>query len=138
MPPTAKDSPSSLHERRVSDIPVSSGSPGGLGWRLPSAIEGGGTLSWLVHLTSAGSLAEAPKRCVAAEFATLEWVAWYNHQRSHSALLAGRGHYTAPADHETNHCRQQSTATPAVTQQPGVIHERDSRGAACWLDWGVT
>ena len=52
------------------------------------------------------------------EFATLEWVDWYNHRRSHSALHARRGHYTTPAQHETDYYRQQSTATPAVTQQP--------------------
>ncbi len=52
------------------------------------------------------------------EFATLEWVDWYNHRRSHSALIAGRGNYTTPAEHETTYYRQHSTATPAVTQQP--------------------
>ncbi len=52
------------------------------------------------------------------EFATLEYVDWYNHRRSHSALLAGRGNYTTPADHETAYYRQTVTATPAVTQQP--------------------
>ena len=52
------------------------------------------------------------------EFATLEYTDWYNHRRSHSALLAGRGSYTTPADHETAYYRQPSTATPAVTQQP--------------------
>ncbi len=52
------------------------------------------------------------------EFATLEWVDWYNHRRSHSTLLAGRGNYTTPADHETAYYRQTVTANPAVTQQP--------------------
>ena len=52
------------------------------------------------------------------EFATLEWVDWYNHRRSHSQLLEHRYAYTTPADHETAYYRQQSTATPAVTQQP--------------------
>ena len=52
------------------------------------------------------------------EFATLEYVDWYNHRRSHSALLPGRGNYTTPAEHETAYYRQTVTATPAVTQQP--------------------
>ncbi len=52
------------------------------------------------------------------EFATLEYIDWYNHRRSHSALLAGRGNYTTPAEHETAYYRQTVTATPAVTQQP--------------------
>lgn len=52
------------------------------------------------------------------EFATLEYVDWYNHRRSHSALIAGRGNYTTPAAHETAYYRQPVTATPAVTQQP--------------------
>ena len=52
------------------------------------------------------------------EFATLEYIDWYNHRRSHSALLPGRGNYTTPAEHETAYYRQTVTATPAVTQQP--------------------
>ena len=62
------------------------------------------------------------------EFATLEYVDWYNHRRSHGQLLPGRRTYTTPADHETAYYRQTVTATPAVTQQPeplpnpGVIH----------------
>ena len=52
------------------------------------------------------------------EFAILEYIDWYNHRRSHSALHAGRGNYTTPAEHETAHYRQTVTATPAVTQQP--------------------
>ena len=63
------------------------------------------------------------------EFATLEYTDWYNHRRSHSALLAGRGNYTTPADHETAYYRQQSTATPAVTQQPkSLLNSEDVRG----------
>ncbi len=57
------------------------------------------------------------------EFATLEYVDWYNHRRSHSALLAGRGNYTTPADHETAYYRQTVTATPAVTQQPEPLQD---------------
>lgn len=52
------------------------------------------------------------------EFATLEWVDWHNHRRSHSQLLERRHAYTTPAEHETAYYRQQSTATPTVTQQP--------------------
>lgn len=52
------------------------------------------------------------------EFATLEWVDWYNHRRSHSQLLEPRYAYITPVEHETAYYRQQSTATPAVTQQP--------------------
>ena len=52
------------------------------------------------------------------EYATLEYLDWYNHRRSHSTLLAGRGNYTTPADHETAYYRQTVTANPAVTQQP--------------------
>ena len=52
------------------------------------------------------------------EFATLEYVDWYNHRRSHSQLLEHRYAYTTPAEHETAYYRQHSTATPAVTQQP--------------------
>ena len=52
------------------------------------------------------------------EFATLEYIDWYNHRPSHSALHAGRGNYTTPAEHETAYYRQTVTATPAVTQQP--------------------
>ena len=52
------------------------------------------------------------------EFATLEYTDWYNHRRSHGTLLAGRGNYTTPAEHETVYYRQTVTANPAVTQQP--------------------
>ena len=51
------------------------------------------------------------------EFAALEWVDWYNHRRSHSALLEGRYAYTTPADHENAYYSQHVTASPAETQQ---------------------
>ena len=51
------------------------------------------------------------------ELATLEWVDWYNHRRSHSQLLKGRYAYTTPADHETDYYRQHVTANTAATQQ---------------------
>ena len=50
------------------------------------------------------------------EFATLEYIDWYNHRRSHSQLLPGRYTYTTPADHETAYYHN-TTATPAVAQQ---------------------
>ena len=50
------------------------------------------------------------------EFATLEYINWYNHRRSHSQLLEGRYTYTTPADHEAAY-NHNVTATPAVTQQ---------------------
>jgi putative transposase len=50
------------------------------------------------------------------EFATLEYIDWYNHRRSHSQLLPGRYTYTTPADHETAYY-QNTTAAPAVAQQ---------------------
>ena len=46
------------------------------------------------------------------EFATFEHTDWHNHRRSHSALHAGRGSYTTPADHETAYHRQHSTGHP--------------------------
>ncbi len=67
------------------------------------------------------------------EFATLEYVDWYNHRRSHSALLAGRGNYTTPAEHQTAYYRQTVTATPAVTQQPeSLLNSEDVCG-----EWAV-
>ncbi len=50
------------------------------------------------------------------EFATLEYVDWYNHRRSHSQLLPGRYTYTTPADCETAYY-QNTTAATAVAQQ---------------------
>ena len=51
------------------------------------------------------------------EFATLEWVDWYNHRRSHGELLDRRYAYTTPADHENAYYRQHVPADPARTQQ---------------------
>ncbi len=51
------------------------------------------------------------------EFATLEYVDWYNHRRSHSQLLAGRYKYTTPAEHENTHYNQNPTAKPADTHK---------------------
>ena len=63
------------------------------------------------------------------EFANLEYVDWYNHRRSHSALLTGSGNYTTPAEHETAYYRQTVTATPAVTQQPkSLLNSEDVCG----------
>ena len=52
------------------------------------------------------------------EFATLEYVDWFNHRRRHGSILTGHRTYTTPADHETVYYRQTDTATPAVIQQP--------------------
>lgn len=49
------------------------------------------------------------------EFATLEYVDWFNHRRRHGEILPGRRRFTTPADHEANY-RQMSTADQAVTQ----------------------
>ncbi len=49
------------------------------------------------------------------EFATLEYVDWFNHRRRHGEILPGRRQFTTPADHETNY-RQTITANQAVTQ----------------------
>ena len=49
------------------------------------------------------------------EFATLEYVDWFNHRRRHGEILEGRRQFTTPADHETNY-RQMSTTNQAVTQ----------------------
>ena len=50
------------------------------------------------------------------EFATLEYVDWFNHRRRHGEILPGRRQFTTPADHETAHYRQTSTTTTVVTQ----------------------
>ncbi len=50
------------------------------------------------------------------EFATLEYIDWYNHRRLHGQLLEGRYAYTTPADHEAAY-HNNTTATPAETQQ---------------------
>ena len=51
------------------------------------------------------------------ELATLEYINWYNHRRSHSQLLPGRYTYTTPADHETAYYTQTRTADPADTHK---------------------
>lgn len=50
-----------------------------------------------------------------AEFATLEYVDWFNHRRRHGEITPGPG-YTTPVAHETTYYRQNVTATEAVTQ----------------------
>ena len=49
------------------------------------------------------------------EFATLEYVDWFNHRRLHGEILEGRRQFTTPAAHETAY-RQKVTADQAVTQ----------------------
>lgn len=50
------------------------------------------------------------------EFATLEYIDWFNHRRRHGEILPGRRQFTTPAAHEAAHYSQTSTATTAVTQ----------------------
>ena len=57
------------------------------------------------------------------EFATLEYIRLVQPPTQHSALHAGRGNYTTPAEHETAYYRQTVTATPAVTQQPESLRK---------------
>lgn len=49
------------------------------------------------------------------EFATLEYVDWFNHRRLHGEILAGRRQFTTPAAHEAAY-RQNVTADQAMTQ----------------------
>jgi putative transposase len=49
------------------------------------------------------------------EFATLEYVDWFNHRRRHGEILRGRRQFTTPAAHEAAY-RQNVTGQPAVTQ----------------------
>ena len=49
------------------------------------------------------------------EFATLEYVDWFNQRRLHGEILAGRRQFTTPAAHEAAY-RQNVTADQAVTQ----------------------
>ena len=49
------------------------------------------------------------------EFATLEYVDWFNNRRRHGEILPGRRQFTTTADHETAY-RQMNTANQAVTQ----------------------
>ena len=49
------------------------------------------------------------------EFATLEYVDWFNHRRRHGEILDGP-RYTTPADHEAALYRQTTPAATLVTQ----------------------
>ncbi len=51
------------------------------------------------------------------EFATLEYVDWFNHRRLHGEILPGRRQFTTPSAHEANYYRHKVTADQAVTQQ---------------------
>lgn len=50
------------------------------------------------------------------EFATLEYVDWFNHRRRHGEILPGRRQFTTPAAHEAAYYRHNVTADQAVTQ----------------------
>ncbi len=50
------------------------------------------------------------------EYATLEYVDWFNHRRRHGEILPGRRQFTTPAAHETAYYRQTSTTPKAATQ----------------------
>jgi putative transposase len=50
------------------------------------------------------------------EFATLEYVDWFNHRRRHGEILTGRHQFTTPAAHEAAYYRHTNTADHAVTQ----------------------
>lgn len=50
------------------------------------------------------------------EFATLEYVDWFNHRRRHGEILDGRRRFTTPAAHEAEFYSQTATATPAAAQ----------------------
>ena len=49
------------------------------------------------------------------EIATLEWVDWFNNTRLHTELGD-----IPPAEHETNHYRQNPTSTTLETKEPSV------------------
>jgi putative transposase len=49
------------------------------------------------------------------EYATLEYVDWFNHRRRHGEILDGP-RYTTPADHEATYYRQNVTTDQIVTQ----------------------
>jgi putative transposase len=49
------------------------------------------------------------------EFATLEYVDWFNNRRLHGEITDGPG-YTTPANFEADSYRQNVTANTAVTQ----------------------
>jgi putative transposase len=50
------------------------------------------------------------------EFATLEYVDWFNQRRRHGEILPGRRQYTTPTAHETTYYRQNVPAERAGTQ----------------------
>ena len=52
----------------------------------------------------------------AVEYATLEWVDWYNHRRLHSRLT-GTPRHTTPTEHENAHYSQTGTADQAATHK---------------------
>ena len=59
----------------------------------------------------------------AVEWATLEYVDWFNHRRLHGQITAGPG-YTTPAAFEADHYRQtvptrQVDLTPEPLRNPG-------------------
>ena len=49
------------------------------------------------------------------EIATLEWVDWFNNTRLHTELGD-----IPPAEHETNHYRQNPTSTTLETKEPSL------------------
>ncbi len=51
------------------------------------------------------------------EYATLEYVDWFNHRRLHGEILPGRRTFTTPAAHQAAYYRQTSTTDQVVTQQ---------------------
>ena len=55
------------------------------------------------------------------EFATLEYIDWYNHRRSHSALLA----WPRPPRTRNRLLPSNVTATPAVTQRPESLRNSE-------------
>ncbi len=50
------------------------------------------------------------------EFATLEYIDWFNYRRRHGEILDGRRKFTTPAAHETAFYSQDVPAAEAVTQ----------------------
>ena len=51
------------------------------------------------------------------EWATLEYVDWFNQRRLHGEIIPGPG-YTTPADFEADYYRQTVPVAPAGTQTP--------------------
>ena len=50
------------------------------------------------------------------EFATLEYLDWFNHRRRHGEILDGRRKFATPAAHEDAFYSQNVPATEAATQ----------------------